>query len=186
MMVGVKIEEETKQKFLCWCPLGQRDVTTRSSPYTSLSHSATNTTEQHQINPRQILSHLDNRVTCFKLIWKKKDKNDLIGWESEQRVECECKKSKLDIQSCCKTKNNMFISSQWCMRAVPRPLMQASGGQRPDLAALPPHSVPKDPLVSIFLIYNTAKVIDILIIYSKQSVFVSDWSANHIPSSWNK
>lgn len=68
-MVGVKIEEELKQKFLCWCPLGQRDVTTHSSPCTSLSHSATNT--KHQINPCQILSHLNNRVTCFKPIWKK-------------------------------------------------------------------------------------------------------------------
>lgn len=27
--------------------------------------------------------------------------------------------------------------------------MQASGGQRPDLDVLPPHSVPKDPLVSV-------------------------------------
>lgn len=29
--------------------------------------------------------------------------------------------------------------------------MQASGGQRPDLDVLPPHSVPKDPLVSVIL-----------------------------------
>lgn len=50
------------------------------------------------------MSHLNNRVTCFKLIRKKKDKNDLIRWESEQRVEFKCKKSKLDIQLCRKSK----------------------------------------------------------------------------------
>lgn len=41
------------------------------------------------------------------------------------------------------------LPPQWCTRAVPRRLMQASGGPRPNLDAPPPWTVPKDPSVSI-------------------------------------
>lgn len=68
-MVGVKMEEDTKLKCLC-CPVGQRDVTTHSSSYSSLSHCF-----KHD----RILRGIQYPKKINKMIYK--------------RLECKCKMS---------------------------------------------------------------------------------------------